>query len=367
MKIIRNVMAVAIGAVNAACTAAFLLSAYSPYIQPTIHPLRSCLGLAFPIFLLLNVCFLLFWLVIQRYRLALLPLAGMLLAYPQIRTYLPVNFHTDHLPEGSLKILSYNVMGFDGCVKKDGKNPILTYLQNSKADILCLQEYATSDSHRHLTQKDIERALKAYPYHHISKLGDAQATTNRMAIFSKYPVLSVRQLKYQSDYNGSFVYELKIGKDTVTIINNHLESNKLTKQDKVVYEDILSAPEREKVESGLRLLLGKLAEASAIRAPQADAIAQAVKQSKHPSVIVCGDFNDTPISYTHRVAGRDLNDAFTQSGQGLGISYNQNKFYFRIDHILTSKNLQTYNCTEDKRNKHSDHYTIWCYFNIKEK
>ena len=188
-----------------------------------------------------------------------------------------------------------------------------------------------------------------------------------MAIFSKYPVLSVRQLKYQSDYNGSFVYELKIGKDTVTIINNHLESNKLTKQDKVVYEDILSAPEREKVESGLRLLLGKLAEASAIRAPQADAIAQAVKQSRHPSVIVCGDFNDTPISYTHRVAGRDLNDAFTQSGQGLGISYNQNKFYFRIDHILTSKNLQTYNCTVDKSIKDSDHYPIWCYFTFKEK
>ena len=145
MKIIRNVMALAIGAANAVCTAAFLLSAYSPYIQPTIHPLRSCLGLAFPIFLLLNICFLIFWLIIQRYRLALLPLAGMLLAYPQIRTYLPVNFHTDHLPEGSQKILKYTCMGFAGCVKKDGKNPILTNLQNSKADIRCLQEYATSD------------------------------------------------------------------------------------------------------------------------------------------------------------------------------------------------------------------------------
>lgn len=130
---------------------------------------------------------------------------------------------------------------------------------------------------------------------------------------------------------------------------------------------MLASPQRDKVESGARLLLGKLAEASALRAPQADAIAQAVEQSKYSTVIVCGDFNDTPISYTHRVASQGLNDAFTQSGQGLGISYNQNKFYFRIDHILTSKNLQTYNCTVDKSIKDSDHYPIWCYFTFKEK
>ena len=88
MKLLRNVAALTIGAVNAAFTAAFLLTAYSPYIQPVEHPLRSCLGLAFPIFLIANICFLFFWLIIQHYKLALLPLAGMLLAYPQIRPFL---------------------------------------------------------------------------------------------------------------------------------------------------------------------------------------------------------------------------------------------------------------------------------------
>ena len=51
------------------------------------------------------------------------------------------------------------------------------------------------------------------------------------------------------------------------LINNHLESNKLTKEDKVVYESMLKSPETEKVKSGARLLIRKLAEASAIRAP----------------------------------------------------------------------------------------------------
>ena len=366
MKLIRNfILWIGIGG-NGLFILLLIAAAYSPYIDPTVHPIRSCLGLAFPVFLLTNIGILLFWLLIRQYKVALLPLAGLLLCYGQIRTYFPINFHTDHLPEGSLKILSYNVMGFDGCAKKDGKNPIITYLQESRADILCLQEYAVSTSRRHLTQHDIDQALKSYPYHRIDKLGDARGTPNRMAIYSKYPILSARRLDYPSDYNGSMLYELKIGEDTLTLIHNHLESNKLTKADKAVYEDMLAAPEREKVESGARLLLNKLAEASALRAPQADAIARAVGQSRHPSVIVCGDFNDTPVSYTHRMAGRGLNDAFAQSGQGLGISYNQNKFYFRIDHILTSKNLQTYNCTVDKCIKASDHYPIWCYFSFRK-
>lgn len=365
MKLLRNVAAFTVGAINAVFTALFLLTAYSPYIQPVEHPLRSCLGLAFPIFLFVNVGFLFFWLIVRHYRLALLPLAGMLLCYPQIRTYIPINFHTEQVPDGSLKILSYNVMGFDGCVKKEGKNPILTYLQESGADILCLQEYSTSDSPKHLSQKDIEKALKAYPYHRVDKLGSTRS--NRMAVYSKFPILAASRLKYKSSYNGSVVYELKIGKDTLTLINNHLESNKLTKEDKVVYESMLSAPERDKVKSGARLLLGKLAEASAIRAPQADAIAQAVRETAHPYIIVCGDFNDTPISYAHRVAAQELDDAFTQSGQGFGISYNQNRFYFRIDHILVSRNMKTYNCTVDKTIKDSDHYPVWCYATMQGK
>lgn len=361
MRHLGNLVALLILAINALSTGLLLLTAYSPYIQPTVHPVQSCLGLAFPVFVLINGGFLIFWLAIQRYKTALLPLIGFLLCYSQLRTYLPLNFHTSSPPEGSIKILSYNIMGFDGSHKKDGKNPILTYLKKSDADILCLQEYTSDKSSRRLTQKDIERELKAYPYRRINVVGSGSGYTNKIACYSKYPILSARVLNYTSNYNGSVLYELKLNEDTITLINNHLESNKLTKIDKDMYENMLKAPEKEKVKSGTRLLVHKLAEASAIRAPQADCIAQEIAASRHSSVIVCGDFNDTPISYTHRVIAQNLDDAFTQSGCGLGISYNQNKFYFRIDNILTSKNLQSYNCTVDRSIKESDHYPIWCY------
>ncbi len=124
---------------------------------------------------------------------------------------------------------------------------------------------------------------------------------------------------------------------------------------------MIKAPDKQKVKKGSRLLLGKLAEAAAKRAVQADSIARLVERYKDGLLIVCGDFNDSPLSYTRRVIGEELDDAFVQSGNGVGISYNRNGFYFRIDHILVSKKLQTYGCTVDRSVKASDHYPIWCH------
>ena len=122
-------------AINALFVGMLILSAYSPYLQPKIHPIASCLGLAFPIFLAINLCFVIFWTIIS-YRYALLPIIGFLVCIPQIRTYIPINFTVETIPDGSIKFLSYNVMGFNNLEKKDEKNPILSYLADSKADII---------------------------------------------------------------------------------------------------------------------------------------------------------------------------------------------------------------------------------------
>ena len=228
MKHLGNFVALLILAVNALFTGLLLFTAYSPHIQPVTHPVQSCLGLTFPVFLMINAGFLIFWLVIQRYRSALLPLIGMLLCYSQIRTYLPINFHTDHLPETSIKLLSYNIMGFDGAAKQMAK-PDIDLFEGKCADILCLQEYSTVQSSSIFRKKDVERELKAYPYHRINTVGSGKGHTNKIACYSKFPILSSRILDYPSEYNGSVLYEIKIGEDTVTLINNHLESNKLTK------------------------------------------------------------------------------------------------------------------------------------------
>lgn len=342
-----------------------LLSAYSPYINPECHPVLSNAGLAFPVFLLGNVLFLVFWLFIY-WRYALLSFLTLLACSCQIRTYFPLNFKTAEIPAGTFKLLSYNVMAFDEDKKhtEEKPNPILKYLQQSDADIICLQEFILGTDKHHLRKADVDKALKSYPFRTYHQVGGER--TNGLACYSRFPILSAKPLKYDSQYNGSMIYTLDIQGDTVTLINNHLESNKLTYADKAVYESMIKDPNANKISNGTKLLLSKLAEASEIRSRQARKIAEVIKECTTPYIIVCGDFNDTPISYTHRVITRDLKDAFTQSGHGLGISYNQNKFYFRIDNILISKNLQSYNCTVDSSIKDSDHYPIWCYIGKKE-
>ena len=220
-------------AVNALFVGMLILSAYSPYLQPKIHPIASCLGLAFPIFLAVNICFTLFWVIIS-YRYALLPVIGFLVCIPQIRTYIPINSTVETIPDGSIKFLSYNVMGFNNLEKKEGKNPILSYLADSEADIICLQEYNSTKNKKYLTDEDIRKALKAYPYRSIH---NPEKGGSQLACFSKFPILSARPIKYESTYNGSMQYTLKVNEDTITLINNHLESNKLTKEDKVINKE----------------------------------------------------------------------------------------------------------------------------------
>ena len=120
MEHIGKIVAYLILAINAFFVGTLILSAYSPYLNPKLNPLSSGLGLAFPLFLVINIAFIIFWVFIN-YRYALVPLIGFLVCFPQIRTYIPFNSTTKTIPEGSIKILSYNVMNFSNLEKERRK------------------------------------------------------------------------------------------------------------------------------------------------------------------------------------------------------------------------------------------------------
>jgi endonuclease/exonuclease/phosphatase family metal-dependent hydrolase len=101
-----------------------------------------------------------------------------------------------------------------------------------------------------------------------------------------------------------------------------------------------------------------------VRAGQAEIVAGEIRKANGYYTIVCGDFNDTPLSYVHRTIQGPLADAYAESGFGLGISYNQNFFLFRIDHIFHSSSMDAYNCRVDTRVNLSDHYPIYCYLKL---
>ena len=102
MEHIGKFVAYLILAVNALFVGTLILSAYSPYLNPKINPLSSSLGLAFPIFLTINLIFIGFWAFVN-YRYALLPAIGFLICIPQIRTYIPFNSTTKTIPKEASK------------------------------------------------------------------------------------------------------------------------------------------------------------------------------------------------------------------------------------------------------------------------
>ena len=261
----------------------------------------------------------------------------------QIRAFLPVNISMKQVPDDAIKILSYNVMFYDSHQPhtEESPNEIVRYIQNSNADIVCLQEasFNNSNSKKFLSEKVFRKALSTYPYFSFHK-----EKGSGWVCLSRFPILSTRSIPYESVGNGTVAYELKVGNDTLLLVNNHLESNKLSIDDRAAYRDMIIDPKEDKVKTTSKMLIGKVADAVSIRASQADSVAKFIQDSKHKYVVVCGDFNDSSLSYAHRVIGKGLNDAFVDTGNGLGVSYNRYGFYFRIDHIMASENLDLFNC-----------------------
>ena len=347
---------------NIATVLIMLLTGYADRLYPPDHPLLSVLGLTFPVFLLLNLLFLLFW-VVFKWRRLWIPIVGYLLAYPPIATYLPLNPRQE-VPEGCIKVLTYNVCAYGGNYKyEDAFERIIDYLKEQDADIVCLQEDV--DTWRRYAFLRFE---KIYPYNDTTVICNTSESLNGVGIHSRYPILRKERIDYPSSANGSVAYYLLRGKDTLLVVNNHLESTHLTAEDRTRYKDMLRGDiDSDTARAESMLLFDKLGQAAVLRAKAVDHIVDYINAHSQYPTIVCGDFNDTLISYTRRSLARHLTDCFKQSGRGVGLSYNQKGFWVRIDHILCSSHFTPYNCEIDSKIDFSDHYPMVCSLKMKDK
>ena len=364
--VIRFLFKSIVGTLHVVVMLLFIASAFSDRVSPETSVLFSYLGLGFPVFCVLNGCFVCYWLFVWEWRFLLIGLFSFLIAWEPVSSYFPLHRQVKEIPEKQvLKVLTYNVMGFGyKDHTRQSPNPILNYIAKSDADIVCLQEYAVGTTNKFLTNRKIFNALKMYPYHSIVPIGTSGALKFNIAVFSKYPITKSRKIKYESSFNGSSIHELKIAGKKLTLINNHLESFKLTMEDRSRYSDLISSFDADKLQDMRGSISNKLSTAFRIRARQAEAIAEVIREEdKEAYVLVCGDFNDTPISYAHRTIQGPLLDAFAESGSGVGITYNQNFFWFRIDNILHSQNIRSSNCQVEKI-PYSDHYPLSCYITL---
>ena len=276
----------------------------------------------------------------------------------QLRTCPPVyaGQYEGRCSEGKHQGLSYNTWGFGNQTEdEDGVNICLSYLLEQNADIVCLQEAQPTGRNA----EQIDSMLKPiYAYQDVTVHPHGG---NALMLLSKYPILSKELIPYESQGNMSVAYRLKINDEPVLLINNHLETTGLSKEDRQQFKKLVVGKlQVDTAEQTSKLLVVKLAEATKKRAPQAEAVARYIREHRGMSTILCGDFNDGPISYVHRTIAKNLVDCYVESGNGPGISYHRGGFFVRIDNIMCSEDWEPYECKVDDKIAVSDHYPIIC-------
>ncbi|MDF9831291.1 endonuclease/exonuclease/phosphatase family protein [Parabacteroides sp. PF5-6] len=364
MKSLRILFRFLFISANIVCLVLLLAAAYSDRVSPDQSLLMAYLGLVFPVIFTVSFCYAVYWLFTREWKFLLISICVFAVCWGPISRYYPFHLKQEVPKENVVKVLTYNVMNFAGKRHTPlSPNRMIEYIAQSGADIVCLQEYTVARSGKELTSDDVFKALDMYPYRSVVVLNGHRYSTSGLAVFSKYPIKKSRKIEYGSQYNGSVLHELEINGKTLTLLNNHLESFKLTQKDRSQYSSLIKSLDSDALGEIRGTFQQKLGPAFLLRAKQAAIVAEEIKNVKTDYLVVCGDFNDTPLSYAHRVIQGDLTDAFVASGKGMGTTYNQNLFLFRIDNILHSSNITSYNCTVD-RVKYSDHYPMWCYLQL---
>lgn len=354
MKWVKTVLTHIFEGANAAVVILLWAAAGASYISPESYPRLSLLTLAFPVFLLTDVAFIVFWLVFKARR-VWIPLAGIACCLSFVRDYAPLNLPSAP-PDTSLVVLSFNTHNFGGkeAVDSAGNRLMFPYFTHAGADIICLQE---SDP-RSFGQVLID-SMEALGYEHVCH--------KSLILFSRLHVIDSDTLIFHTSNNSGSWAKLEWGSDTILLINNHFESTHISiesRQKLAEAMDLTTAPPLttglgDTLRKDFRPLLAMLAESAPLRAKQADLVDSIVAAWLPRPVIVCGDFNDTPVSYTHRLLTRRLTSAFRQSGNGPGLSFRERGFPVRIDHILFSpQHWRSYSTHVDRQMNLSDHRPI---------
>lgn len=341
-----------------------LLSYLALYVSPSLVWFPAFAGILYPLIILINLFFVLFWLVFLKKHF-IFSLLAILLGYNQLRTFVSFNSSTQLFQnESSLKLMSYNVRLFDlynwlNPSSKLTRNSIFNLFKTEAPDILFLQEYYSGYG-KNADFSDTICEMAEFKFKHIELINNGKkGLPYGLAIFSKYPIIHTEVLDFQnSKVNLCQVCDIKVGKDTLRLMNLHLESIKFGKEDYNFVGEITTTPKNERFKKGSLAILSKMKKAYERRALQVETVADFVKKSRYP-VVLAGDFNDTPVSYVYRKITNQLLDAFVISGSGFGQTYNEKIPLLRIDYIFHSKTLES-NSFQTLKVKYSDHYPLVC-------
>ena len=349
---IRNIILVFNICVALALLASYLVSE----VNPVKFWIPSVLGLAFPYLLLINVLFVFFWMFFKRQFILISAVCIVIGMHINTSYFQFLPRHTAR-KEG-IKVLSYNVQNFYSYLeKKKDNDAIIDFIAAQKANIICLQETKLQKEGdlNPIKLKSMFPGIKHCQLAHQSKWGGP-------VTFTSYPIVSMGEIRFEDTKNMVIFTNIKIGNDTVRVYNCHLQSFGINTSAYSVIDD--PGLDSQKMKE-MRTIASKLKWGNIYRAKQVVKLSGHIAACPYP-VIVCGDFNDTPISFTYGEISAKLKDSFVESGSGVSNTYRGKLPQNRIDYIFHSKHFKAYNYTRHKV-EFSDHYPISSFLVQKKK
>lgn len=295
--------------------AAAVLSWRASFIPPTAGNFWATLALLMPVILLLNLAALVVWLVRRAWIVALLPAAALLFNLGYIASMV-------RLPDVSvertcdLRVASLNTNGFRHLgTRAYTAHEIAQLAARERFDVFCMQEFQEEGK---LSADSIASFFAGRMPYFVRGLGEA--------VLSRYPIVGHGSVNFPGSNNGYLWADLRVADDTVRVISVHLQTSGISG----LRHRFRKAHDRD---VPVEALLGEVERNSRRRVEQVDEIRALIDSTRYP-VVLAGDFNDTPSSYTYRRMRGDLQDGFRERGAGYGGTFRYMGGLLRIDYIF---------------------------------
>lgn len=357
---LRKLLKKTVTGANLIIAASLLLSYLSAHINPNKVAFPAFFGLAYPYLLLINIFFVIGWGVKLKKEI-LISVVVILLGISHFNNY--IQFSKKSSEEYEFSITSYNLRLFNKYEEKENSEvQIIALIEQALPDILCFQEFYPTYGITNVRYTFVDALDPDYNYH-LKMLGDSKKSIFGIITITKFTIINRGDIVHPKSASLTIFTDLLIGNDTVRVYNNHLQSFRLRRMEGSLIEEIYDSDENGRMNE-IRGLSSTLRKGFARRAGQSKILKDHIDSSPYP-VIVCGDFNDTPVSFSYHKIRNGLKDTFVESGGGAGFTYRDKYPSNRIDYILYS---DRFSCSgfEINRVKYSDHYPITAYFNFSD-
>lgn len=320
---------------------AIVVCLLTPNISPEKMGILSVVVLAAPIIYVAQIIMTLYWILRWRWSFAVFSLIFIIAGIFSVGRYYRLDFKQKAEVKINerhyTKVISYNIA-------TKGNKALIDSIKSQRPNILCLQEYLSD-------HKELWKEL-GKEYNSTCK----ENTSFSCEIFSRYPILKQGLIDTLPRTNALWA-DIKIQSDTVRVINLHLKSTTITSQDMQFVEEheyILDSTRTSKIKDmGVRLT-----ESNIKRAEQAEKVVEFIKNSPHKKLIVCGDFNDVPLSYSQNIIAENLQNTFIEAGSGYSYTFNGFFKLLQIDYLLCSDSFQVVSYKVDHSLTFSDHYPV---------